>query len=44
MQVTAVVVFIETTLFMINCLLKYLLRILFKENAHDYWDELRGFK
>ncbi len=42
LQVTALVVFVETALFMINCLLKYGIKFLCKEDTEDYWDKLLG--
>lgn len=41
-QVTAMVVFVETTIFMINCLLKFVIKFLCKEDLDDYWDKLLG--
>lgn len=40
LQVTALVVFIETALFMINCLLKYGVVFLCKEDTDEYWNKL----
>lgn len=42
LQVTALVIFVETVLFMINCLLKYSIKFLCKEDIDDYWDKLLG--
>lgn len=42
LEVTAVVVFVETVIFMINCLLKYGIKFLCKEDIDDYWDKLIG--
>lgn len=42
LQVTALVVFVETALFMFNCLLKYGIKFLCKENTEDFWDKLLG--
>lgn len=42
LHVIALVVFVETALFMINCFLKYCIKIFCKEDIDDYWDKLLG--
>ena len=42
LEVTALVVFVETVVFMINCLLKYGIKFLCKEDTDHYWDKLLG--